>query len=61
MTEQDYINVSDNVTVAMCLKAIENIVPGNSSVIEAEEYSEVVATLTRWGKGLYKAIDIKEE
>ena len=59
MTEQEYIDRGDLVTVGDALMVLRGIVPDNSSVIEKSQYQEVMQILVTWQEGLFalKMID----
>lgn len=60
MTEQEYIDRGDLVTVCHTLNLLRQIEPRNSSVITPREYKQVMKTLVGWQDHLYaiQLIDI---
>jgi len=58
MTEQDYINVSDQAKVRNAIEILNQILPVNSYVILNEEYIEVMSTLAAWEERLRNEIRV---
>jgi len=58
MTEQDYINVSDQAKVRNAIEILNQILPVNSYVILNEEYNEVMSTLAAWEERLRNEIRV---
>jgi hypothetical protein len=55
MTEQEYVDVTDRVKISAAIKSLIDIVPENSSVIDATQFNDIMDVLYGWEIRLFHA------